>query len=79
MANKKDEIVEQKAVVEEQPVIAPIKYFHLDEFLANRKEKLSLEIVNGFRVFLKGRLYQLSLEAFEKELKAFHERFNKKN
>jgi len=76
MANKKDEVVEQKAVVEEQP-IAPIKYFNLDEFLANRKEKLSQEIANGFRVFLKGRLYQLSLEAFEKELTAFHERFKK--
>lgn len=77
-ANKKDEVVEQPSVVE-QPKEAPIQYFHVDEFLSKREEKLSQEIVKGFKIFLKGGLYQTSLEAFEGKLKAFYERFNKKN
>lgn len=77
--NKKDEAVQQPQVEEQkQPVY---KYFHLDEFLSVREEKLSQGIVNGFRNFLtkKGELYKLSLDAFEEDLKAFLGRFNKKN
>lgn len=79
MANRKEDVQQLKVEEQEQIEQAPIKYFHVDEFLSDRVEKLPTEIVNGFKRFLKGRLYQTSLDGFEKDLKAFYERFNKKD
>ncbi|GLI90604.1 hypothetical protein ACSHUI_00840 [Bacillus subtilis] len=46
-----------------------ISYVHVDDFL--RRKELSPEMKRGFKIFVRGRSYQLSMEAFEEELEKF--------
>jgi dihydroorotase-like cyclic amidohydrolase len=52
----------------------PVKYVHINSFLANRKESLSENVSNGFKIFMRGKTYQHSHEDFEKELEKFLKR-----
>jgi putative aminopeptidase FrvX len=70
VAEKETKSVEKKASKKKEPV----RYIHIDEFFANREEKLSQGIKNGFSVFMRGQTYQLSHENFEKKLKEFMKR-----
>ncbi|MNW28253.1 hypothetical protein D3C74_50750 [compost metagenome] len=48
----------------------PISYIHIDEYLLTRPD-LRREVKAGFRVFMKGRSYQLSREDFDKEVQNY--------
>lgn len=48
----------------------PISYIHIDEFLMSNPD-IRPEVKAGFRVFMKGRTYQTSYEAFQEELQKY--------
>lgn len=59
---------------EKTPVAKKVSYVHIDEFIRQKGNQLSKDIINGFRIFMKGKSYQHSIEDFEKELQNFFKR-----
>lgn len=50
------------------------KYVHINEFIAKKGQDLSSDIVEGFKVYMRGRTYMHSMRDFEKALKEFYNR-----
>lgn len=65
--------VRHRKEASEEKEKAPIRYVHIDEFLA-KKPDLPPYDKQGFRIFMKGRTYMHSFEDFEKALKEFYNR-----
>lgn len=51
----------------------PVNYVHIDEFLLTKND-ISPGVKAGFKVHMKGKTYQTSFEAFEKELEKYQKR-----